>query len=175
MNNSISKYQVDEQQMDGYLKNRFISVSITFSIIIGVLLSLFAFILFKQQALVGLWSFLIAMPIITIAFIFGVRQWNDKLRKLSGTEFILTSNSLVQKIPNEVEKGFNVSEIAVIDKKKFGTTIIKGNWLTRINYYRPKKSAYQLNDPNLIFIPSITTNYNELINSIKQARLIVQA
>jgi hypothetical protein len=170
MNNSTSKYQVDELQMDEYLHSRFISVAITFSIIIVIILSVFTFILYKQEALAGLWSFLISVPIITAAFIFGVKRGDDKLRKLSDTEFILTNSGLIQKAPNQVEKDFDFSEIAVMDKRKFGTTIIKGNWLTRINYYRPKKSAYQLDDPKLIFIPSITTNYSELIATIEQAR-----
>jgi hypothetical protein len=170
LNNSNLKYLVDGQHMDEYLRNRFIATTITFSIIAVVVLLMFSFILYKLQAPEGLWSFLISVPIITGAFLFGVKTWNNKLLKLSDTEFILTNNSLVQKAPNQAEKEFAFSEIAVVDKKKFGTTLIKGNWLTKIDYYRPKKVSYQLDDPKLIFIPSITTNYSELIDTLKQAR-----
>jgi len=165
-----SKYQVDGQQMDEYLKSRFISVSITFSIIAISVLSILIFIFYKQQALQGLWSFAISVPLMIFAFVFGVKRWHDKLRKLSDAEFILTKSSLIQKFPNHTDKEIDFLQIAVVDKKKFGTTIMKGNLITRIDYYRPKKSTSQLDDPNLIFIPSITTNYSELIDTIKQAR-----
>ncbi len=156
--------------MDKYLKDRFISVSINFSIIAVIVFSMLTFILYKQDALYGLWSFLFSIPLATGAFIYGVKWWNDKLRELSDTEFILTATSLTHKTPNQTEKNFDFLEIAVLDRKKLGTTIIKGNWLTKINYYIPKKIPYQLDDPKLIFIPSITTNYSELIDTLKKAK-----
>jgi hypothetical protein len=156
--------------MDEYLKNRFISVSITASILVVSVFSMLTFILIKQNAPDGLWSFLFSVPIIIGVFVFGVKSWNNKLRDLADTEFILTTTSLIQKSPKQTEKNFDFVEIAVLDKKKFGTTIIKGNWWTKIDYYRPKKSSYQLDDPKRIFIPSITTNYSELIDTLKQAK-----
>ena len=133
-------------------------------------MSLLIFILYKQQVPEGLWGFLISIPLIVGAFLFGVKRWNNKLRTLAETEFVLTADALIQRNPNQVEKDFKFSEIAVAHKTKFGTTIIKGNWMTKINYYRPKKTPYQLDDPNLIFVPIITTNYAELIETIKQGR-----
>ena len=156
--------------MEEYLKKRFTSYLLTFAIVAVIVLSAFTFILYKQQALEGLWGLLISLPIMIGAFAFGVWTWNKKLRNLAGTEFILTDNSLVQRSPNQTEKDFNLNEIAVVDKKKFGTTIIKGDWLAKVDYYRPKKSSYHLDDPKLIFIPSITTNYVELIETIKRSR-----
>ncbi len=170
MNNSISKYKVDGQFINEYLKSRFISVSITFSIIVVMILSMFTFILYKQHALDGRWSFLISVPIMIGAFVFGVKRRNNKLRSFADTEYILTTTNLTETAPNQVEKKFDFLEIAVLDKKKFGTTIIKGNWLTIIDYYRPKKGSYQLDDPKLIYIPSITTNYSELIDTLKKAK-----
>ena len=170
MDNFKSKYKVDSQQMDKYLRDRFISVSITATILVVIVFSMLTFILIKQNAPDGLWSFLFSVPIIIGAFVFGVKRWNNKLRNLADTEFILTTTSLIQKTPNQAEKSFDFLEIAILDKKKFGTKIIKGNWLTKIDYYRPKKIPYQLDDPKLIFIPSITRNYSELIDTLKQAR-----
>jgi hypothetical protein len=170
MSNSIVKYKVDRKQMDEYLKNRFISVSITASILVVIAFSMLTFILIKRNAPDGLWSFLFSVPIIISAFVFGLKRWNNKLRDLAETEFILTTTGLTQKTPHQAEKNFEFKEIAVLDKKKFGTTIIKGNWWTKIDYYRPKKSPYQLDDPKLIFIPSITTNYSELIETLKQTK-----
>ncbi len=170
MSDSIIKYKVDGKQMEEYLKNRFISVSINASIILVIVFSMFTFILIKLNAPDGLWSFLFSIPIIIGAFVFGVKKWNNKLRDLADTEFILTTTSLTQKSPNQAEKSFDFLEIAVLDKKKFGTTIIKGNWWAKIDYYRPKQIPYQLDDPKLIFIPSITTNYSELIDTLMQAK-----
>jgi hypothetical protein len=170
MSNSIIKYKVDGKQMDEYLKNRFISVSITVSILVVIVFSMLTFILIKRNAPDGLWSFLFSVPIIIGAFVFGVKRWNNKLRDLTDTEFILTTTSITQKTPNQAEKNFDFLEIAVLDKKKFGTTIIKGSYWAKIDYYRPKKTPYQLDDPKLIFIPSITTNYSELIDTLKQLK-----
>jgi hypothetical protein len=170
MNNSLIKYKVDGKQIDKYLKKRSIYVSITSALIVLVVISNFTFILIKQNAPNGLWSFLFSIPVIIGAFVYGTIRWNNKLRGLAETEFILTTTSLTQKIPNQAEKIFSFPEIAVLDKKKFGTTIIKGNWWTKIDYYRPKNIAYQVDDPKVIFIPSITTNYSELISILKQAK-----
>lgn len=170
MNSSISKYRIDGQKMDEYLKSRFKSASITFSIIATIVLSILTIILYKRHALKGLWSYLISIPVMIGAFVFSVKKWNNDLLNLTDTEYILTTNSLIQKTPNQIEKKINFLEIAVLNKKKFGTTIIKGNWLTKIDYYRPKKSAHHFDNPNHIFIPSITTNYLELIDIIEKAK-----
>jgi hypothetical protein len=170
MNDTKSKYWVvDGHQVDEYLKRRFISVTITFVTATAIILAMLAFIFYKQ-APKGLWSFLFSVPLIAGAFLLGVKRWHNKLRKLADTEFILTVDSIVQTTQNQIERHFKFSEIAVVNKMKFGTTIVKGNWLTVINYYRPKRTPYQPDDPTLIFIPSITTNYAELIQTIKQAR-----
>jgi len=68
---------------------------------------------------------------------------------------------------NKVERTFSFSEIVVIDKRKFGTTIVKGNVWTKIDYYRPT-TPYQLDHPKLIFVPCITTNYPELIERLRE-------
>jgi len=168
MNNS--KYQVDAVQMDEYVRSRLASTVTTFSVISIIVLSMFAFILCKQQAPEGFWALAIAVPILIGAFVIAIGKLKNQLRTLSGKEFLLANGRLVQKASNQIERQFDFSEIAVVDKKKFGTTIIKGNWLTKADYYRPKRSSIQLDDPRLIFIPNITTNYSELIDAINQAR-----
>lgn len=159
--------------MEEYLKKRFISKSITASIIFVIVYSMLTYISIKQDAPDGLWSFLFSVPIVIIAFVLSIKRWNNKFRELSDTEFILTTTNLTQKTSNKKEKNFDLIEIIVVDKKKFGTTIIKGNWWTKIDYYRPKKTPYELDDANLIFIPSITPNYAELIDTIKQAKRVL--
>ena len=60
------------------------------------------------------------------------------------------------------------SNIAVIHKKRFETIIVKGNWLKKLFYFLPKRNyPNDFNTPNLIFIPNITTNYSELIETIQ--------
>jgi hypothetical protein len=168
MGDTTAKYIVDGQQMEPYLKSRFISVVITCSIVVTIVLAMLSYNFYKQSPK-GPWSLLFSVPLIIGAFLFGVRRWHNKLRRLSGTEFLLTSYGITQTRLNQVERDISFSEMAVVDKKKFGTTILKGNGWTKIDYYRPKR-PYQLDDPRLIFVPSITTNYAELIEKLKQQR-----
>jgi len=156
--------------MEKYLKSRFTSVSIAFSIIVLFTMTMLGFIFYKQAGVNGLWSFLFSIPLLVTAFLYGVNRGHNKLRKLTDSEFILKEDFIIQMKQNQVERVFGFSEIAVIDKRKFGTTILKGNMWTKVDYYRPKRSPYQLDDPKLIFVPSITTNYSELIEIVKQQR-----
>jgi|694.fasta_scaffold23665_3 hypothetical protein len=172
MSIAISKYKVEEIRMSEYLKKRFIYVSIKATFLMVTAFSMLTFVLYKQNAIDGIWSYLFSAPIILIALVIGLIRWNTQLSKLTNTEYILTNDSLTQKAPFQSEKNFKFSTIVVIDEQKFGTNIVKGNWLSKINYYRPKKSPFQINDPQLIFIPSITSNYNELIELLKQAKYL---
>lgn len=131
---------------------------------------MFSFVLYIQNAIDAVWSYLFSAPIILLAFVFGLKRWNTGLGKLANTEFILTHESLIQKTPDQTEKKFEFSKIVIIDEQKFGTNIVIGNWLTKLNYHRPKKTPYPLDDPQLIFIPTITSNYNELIELLNQAK-----
>jgi hypothetical protein len=136
-----------------------------------VIFCMFAFILIKINAPVGFWSFAFSIPLMIGAFVLSNKLWNDRLKKIVNAEFRLTADSLVQEIENNQIKKFMFSEIAVVDKQKFGTTIVKGNRWTKIDYYRPKKfSPYQIDSENVIFIPSITTNYTELVETIVQRK-----
>jgi hypothetical protein len=170
VNETKTKYRVDEQLIDGYLKRRLISVSVTAAIAVVISLSMLAFILYRQGS-TGLWSLFISAPIIAGAFLYGVKLWNDKFRALANTEFVLTAESIIQVSPDHAVKKFKFSEIAVINKQKFGTVLVKGSLFTKVDYYRPKRiNPYQLGDPTTIFIPTITTNYSELIAAIRQCK-----
>jgi len=165
------QYLVNPTQLDSYLKNRFVRAIIQSTAIIVIVLVLLAYIFYKQNDLKGgLWSFCFSVPLIFGALLLGTKLWNDKLRKLSGAEFTLTSDSFIQTITNGDKKEFKYSDIVVINRVMLGTNIVKGNWLTKVDYYRPKKFGYQPDDINLIFIPNITTNYAELITKIKEAK-----
>jgi hypothetical protein len=171
MSNTNLKYRVDGQQIDGYLKKVFISRATTFVIVIAVVMTMFTFIIYKQDSEFPIWILILAVAIVVVAFLFGMKLWNDNLRKIANTEFILTNEGIIQSTQNNVERDFKFTEIAVIKKMKLGTTIVKGNLLTKIDFYRPKRvSPYQLGDPTTIFIPNITTNYSELIDNIRQAK-----
>jgi hypothetical protein len=169
MDNTKSTYRVDGLKMDEYLKKRFIFVTVRFAFIITAVLLLLAFNSYKQQGTAGLWVFLASAPLIAGAFFFGVRRWHDKLRKLADAEFSLTIDSITQSNSGKIERDFKFSEMAVVDKKKFGTTIVQGNWRARFDHYRPTRPL-QPDDLKLIFIPTITTNYSQLIDAIKQKR-----
>jgi hypothetical protein len=162
------RYIVEEEKMSSYLQTRFIRKTITSGIIIAFVFGVYFYILYKQDHLEAIGVLLISMLIAFGAALLGVKIWNNKLLKLSGTEFTLTKNSLIQRMSNNNEKEFQFAEISIIDISKSGTNIVKG--VTRFDYYRPKKSALQPDALNLIFIPNITTGYLDLIEEIKKAR-----
>ena len=164
------QYLIDPIQLQLYLAKRFKRMMITSGIIIVLIVANFAYIMYKRDELDAMWTFCVSVPWMYGALWLGITLWNKKLSKLAGTEFILAENSLVQKTVNGATKQFNYSEIAVISKTTMGTDIVKGNWLTKVDYYRPKKSSYKADDPNLIFIPTVTTHYKELIQQLKQKK-----
>jgi hypothetical protein len=170
MDDLKTKYSVDGQQMEKYLKTRFISVSITFSIAMLFIMTMLGFNFYKSIGIEGLWILLFSLPVLATAFLYGVKRWHDKLRELADNKFILTEDRIIRIKGNQIERAFFFSEIAVIDKKKFGTAILKGGIWTKIDYYRPKRSPHQLDDPKLIFVPIITTDYLELIEKLKEAK-----
>jgi hypothetical protein len=169
MNSTKSTYRVEGLKMEEYFKKRSIFVTVRFIFTITAVVLLLGFNSYKLQGTEGLWVSLASVPLIAGAFFFGVRRWHDKLRKLADTEFVLTIDGITQSTSGKIERDFKFSEMAVVDKKKFGTTIIKGNWWTRFDHYRPT-IPLQPDDLKVIFIPTITTNYPELIDAIKQKR-----
>lgn len=169
MNEHNYKYFVDRNQVDTYLRNRFRSVSISSGIEVAIAISFFSFILYKQQAPPIFWSFLISIPIVVISFLIGLKRWGDKFRDQADTSFIITTDGLVQITHQHPEKNFKFSDIVIVKKKKFGTIIVRGNWLTKINYYRfGATTSYLFENPESIFIPNITKNYSELIEAIER-------
>jgi hypothetical protein len=163
-------YQVDGHKMDAYLKKRSVSVLKACSFVVAFISIIITVYLYKINAIRGASSFLFSIPLVIYATILGVRKWNQKLRNYSNTEFLLTANGISQRALGKVERDFKFSDIAVINKMKFGTTIVRGNWTTWFHYYGPRSVPYRLGNPDVIFIPSITSNYSELITTIKRAR-----
>lgn len=65
----------------------------------------------------------------------------------------------------KILKSFPYEDICVIDKKKFGTMIVKGNKWRKIDYYWPNIGS-PVNNHDKIFIPSVTSSYNDIIGKL---------
>jgi hypothetical protein len=89
-------------------------------------------------------------------------------RKLSGGQYFIDHSSLkFESIDNEFSRDFKLDEIAVIHPTKLGTTIARGDNETKFDYSTPKRrGSFAVGKPDVIFIPTITTNYSELIDKI---------
>jgi len=112
--------------------------------------------------------FLIATVIIFGTFYLGQKIWASTLNKFQNAVYELTSKTLTIKRDDIEPRKIKLSDIAVIHKTKKGTVLVAGNRWTKIDYYRPKISGNQIDLDDRIFVPSVTENYDELINKIKK-------
>lgn len=165
----MTKYQVDKNQMDDYIKSLDKHRTTVFAIVTLVVLLLQTFIAFNLDRDFPFWVFIIATVVILIAFYLGLRLANDKLKQLSNGQFFIDNSSLKLEGVDSLTREFKLDEIAVIHKKYSGTLIVKGNGWTKFNYIRPKRTnSYQIGGLNIIFIPTITSGYSDLVEIIKQ-------
>ncbi len=161
-------FEIDESKIQNYLFDRLNSNSIKM---------IFMFILFSIITLLHyLLSNMVEM-FITVPFyilvIIGVGHWGNKrvkkeCQKLFGRKFELTRFCIVQKSNDKIDKKFEFYDIALIEKSRLGAKIIKGNTLTKIDYYMPKRySSLHFDESRFIFVPSITKDYDELIQTLE--------
>ena len=166
----MSKYQVDEILMDEYLKKWNKRRLIVYVLVISVILTLTLSITYQNSNSSTFLMYLLLMSvIIVVAFYFSLKYANSQIRQLTGGQYFIDDSLIRVQGTEKSDREFNLNEIAVIHKKYSGTIIIKGNIWTKINYLRPKKSFYQVNHYNVIFIPTITTNYIELVDRVKKS------
>lgn len=163
------KYQVDKEQMDDYIKSFDKRRTTVFVIVTVAILSVQSFIAYNLDNDFPFWLIVVVTVAISLAFYIGLRLANDRFKQLSNGQFFIDNSSLRFEGVDSLTRNFKLDEIAVIHTKYSGTMILKGNGWTKFNYIRPKRAAYQPGDQDVIFIPTITSNYNELVNAIKQA------
>ncbi len=164
----MTTYCVDKSLMEDYIKSLDKRRAIVFIIMILVAFLLQGFIAYNLDNDFPFWVIIIAAVVIAVAFYFSLRLANDQLKQLSGGSFYLDKSILKFIAADNLIRQFNLDEIAVIHKKYSGTMVVKGNGWTKFNYIRPKKSAYQVMQHNVIFIPTITSNYVDLVDKIEQ-------
>jgi hypothetical protein len=165
----MNKYQVDKDQMHDYLKSLDKRRTTVFVIVTLVVLSMQTFIAYNIDKDFPFWVIIIATVVISVAFYFGLRLANDKLKQLSNGQYYIDNSLLKFEGSDSLKREFRLDEIAVIHKKYSGTLILKGNGWTKFNYIRPKRTnSYQLGGLDIIFVPTITTNYIDLVDAIKQ-------
>ncbi|HET6225659.1 MAG TPA: hypothetical protein VFF27_05225 [Bacteroidia bacterium] len=95
-----------------------------------------------------------------------LKQLTYKLEQLAKANYYIEECSI--KFQNGDQMiAFNMNEIAVFHQKHSGTYIVKGDGWTKINYIFPKRNPrYRIGNADTIFIPTITSNYDELTNHI---------
>ena len=166
----MKKYQVDNDKMKNYIKSLDKHRIFVFVIVTLIILTMQFIIAYKLDNEFPFWLIIIATVIISVAFYFGLNQVNDKLKQTSNGQYFIDHQTLKFETIDSLTREFKLEEIAVIHKKYSGTMIVKGNVWTKFNYFRPKKtSLYQIGGLDIIFIPTITSNYTDLVDNIKQA------
>jgi hypothetical protein len=165
----MTKYQVDKDKMDDYIKSLDKRRTIVFGIVTLIVISIQTFIGYSIDNDFPFWVLIIATIIISVAFYFGLKLANDKLKQLSSGQYFIDNTLLRFVGADSLTREFKLDEIAVVHRKYSGTLIVKGNGWTKFNYIRPKRTnSYQLGGLDIIFIPTITSNYPDLVDTVKR-------
>lgn len=165
----MTKYQVDKDQMDDYIKSLDKRRTTVFVLVTLIVISIQTFIGYNLDNDFPFWVLIIATIIISLAFYFGIRLANDKLKLLSNGRYFIDSSLLKFVGADSLTREFKLDEIAVVHKKYSGTLVVKGNGWTKFNYIRPKRTnSYQLGGLDIIFIPTITSDYHDLVDTVKR-------
>jgi len=177
----MKNYQVDQNQINDYLislekrKNKVLLVA--FVVLISVLL----FSVISTDKLLSFFPIsmaffsIILMSALYFAFVRMYAKQKLQIESLFIGKYELDETSLKFLAPAPLARDFRFDEVAVIHKRPYGTIIIKGDSWTRMNYLRvtwgmyKSRNPYQFDSDNVIFIPNITSNYIEMIESIKQS------
>lgn len=165
----MNKFYIDKNKMPPFIKMVTIRSSIVFTIVILLLFSIIIIPMQNMEPDLPFWTFFIIGLVTVLAFCLGIYLSNKNLYQLAEGKFSIENNILKFHFANEHVTEINLNQIAVINKYYHGTMIVKGNNWTIFFYLWPKRSSrFGVGGPDIIFIPSITSNYMELVLEIKK-------
>ena len=171
MSEDASKYKVDNNLLEDYLRMVVKKRIYYFLVVLIIVIPAQAFIAYRMDNDFPLITWMVVIIlVILVAFMVGVRFYIDKLKQFVDAQYFIDDETISQQKSNNDNRNFKFNRIAVVQKISAGTIIVKGGMLTKINYYRPKRGSYQVDSSDVIFIPTITTNYADLIYRIKKLR-----
>lgn len=161
-------YTVDKSKYDNYVKSvnqRNLIVALT---ILGILIAVFVFLARMSNKV----FFVIPFVLVVAVVFLGALRWGQHiltktLLKFKDAVIEFSSTGVSLKGTSLKSRDIPFDKIAVIDTSLKGTVIVKGNFWTKVDYYRPKIGGVSLDFEDRIFIPRIIDDYEELIKKIK--------
>jgi hypothetical protein len=168
MTTDTKTYSIDKSSFDQYIRSTTKNWTITALIVLCIVLTFEAFIIYNLDTEFPFWVLLFATALIFGAIYLGQKMWTSTLKKFQNAVYELTPRSLIIKRDDIKPREIKLSDIVVFNKTKKGTVLVTGNGWTKLDYYRPKISGNSLDQDDRIFIPSVTDNYAELILEIKK-------
>ena len=78
---------------------------------------MFVFILYKQDELDATISFVFSIPILTIAYLIGIKMGEKNYKKMLNSEYKITNDSIVQIKNNIIKREILFSQIADVNNK----------------------------------------------------------
>ncbi len=161
-------YRVDETLIDDYIKRLNKQRWIVLLTVMSFIFPLFILSYYGDIGPLILFIFFVTGVIIAGSFYFGLNYKNEKDKLFFNVEFFIDESTIKCQPVEKPSLEFKLTDLAVIDVKKARTILVKGSNWTKINYRLPKKhSPYQIGFPGVMYIPDITSNYQELIDLIK--------
>ena len=165
-------YEVKEDAMADYLssldRRRILIILLVnlFFVITGYLTEIY------RINIILFWCILLLTLIVSMVSWLDLRKDNDKLRQLAGSRYFIDDQT-IKFLPMEMDPiEFQLKDVAVIHRKYSGTQVVAGvqelgMQLTGVSYFtRMKSRSFSLGDPGTIFIPRITSNYEDLISTL---------
>ncbi|MFZ6052630.1 hypothetical protein [Halocola ammonii] len=161
-------FQVDSRSFDRYLNLFMQRRAIIAWVLFTVILVLFSLVIIQLDSSFPVLLFSIGTSFIfIISFVWSQKRLKKTLLKFRDANFSVDSEGIKMTGTLLKERKIPLEQIALVDQTSKGAIIVKGNFWSKVEYYRPKVSGSTLDSPDRIFIPRVTVKYENLVSRIK--------
>jgi len=165
-----TEYHIDKTNINDYLirviNQRYRNALIVLLISIPlVAIPIYSRIVYEDYNLGVLLVILVGFYLFMFLLVrYAISIFIKELKAILKTLIIISDHSISQKLTNIKE--FDFTAITVIHKRRYGTIIVRGGFLTKIYYLSPNLNSFNPTNDNVLFIPSIINDYEAIIDQL---------
>jgi hypothetical protein len=161
------EYYVDKERLETFVKDWKRSQWLRFVIIFSICLIWVVAVAQYSKTEIPARVYLIMIPISCAAFFLGITSMASDMRRFAGSRYFLDLSSGTIRSEGVEPRSFAFGNIIKMDRNRYGTVLVKGKRLFGLRFPNRRRRYYHFRNSDILFIPSVTSNYEELISRIK--------